>query len=75
MYFILPVWLAAGWLCHRAFHDRRKRTTDPSSYVCGSRHPLLEETFLEVNALIIALMIVKFFVHEATAMGDVSYAT
>ena len=31
--------------------------------------------FLEVNALIIAVMILTFFVHEATAMRDVRYAT
>lgn len=37
--------------------------------------PLLAAMFLDVNALIILIMIVTFFVHEATAMWDVSYAT
>ncbi|TGS50197.1 diguanylate cyclase, partial [bacterium M00.F.Ca.ET.179.01.1.1] len=37
--------------------------------------PLLAAMFLEVNALVIAVMIVAFFVHEATAMWDVRYAT
>jgi hypothetical protein len=36
--------------------------------------PLLAAIFLEVNAGIIALMIVAFFIHEATALWDVSYA-
>jgi hypothetical protein len=37
--------------------------------------PLLAAMFLEVNALIIAAMIVAYFIHEATALWDVSYAT
>jgi GNAT superfamily N-acetyltransferase len=36
--------------------------------------PLLAALFLEINALIIALMIVAFLAHEATALWDVSYA-
>lgn len=36
--------------------------------------PLLAAIFLEINALIIALMIVMFLVHEATAFWDVRYA-
>ncbi|MDR6303339.1 hypothetical protein GGQ85_001022 [Nitrobacter vulgaris] len=31
--------------------------------------------FLDINGLIIAFMIVMFFVHEVTALWDVSYAT
>jgi hypothetical protein len=37
--------------------------------------PLLAAMFLDINGLIIAFMIVMFFVHEATALWDVSYAT
>jgi hypothetical protein len=37
--------------------------------------PLLAAMFLEVNALIIAVMILAFFLHEATALWDVGYAT
>ncbi|TGQ96491.1 diguanylate cyclase, partial [Mesorhizobium sp. M1C.F.Ca.ET.204.01.1.1] len=82
MYFILPVWLIAGfadWLCHRATHIE---------YTTGAKEslihllmfaevgiPLPAAMFLEVNALVIAVMIVTFFVHEATAMWDVRYAT
>jgi hypothetical protein len=82
MYFILPVWLAAGfadWLCHRASHI--ESTTGAKESLIHLLMfvevgiPLLVAMFLEINALIIALMIVMFFVHEATAMWDVSYAT
>jgi len=30
--------------------------------------------FLDVNALVLALMIISFFVHEGTAYWDVVYA-
>lgn len=36
--------------------------------------PLLAALFLEINALILGLMIAAFFIHEATALWDVSYA-
>lgn len=36
--------------------------------------PLLAALFFQINALIIALMIVAFLAHEATALWDVSYA-
>jgi hypothetical protein len=37
--------------------------------------PLLAAMFLNISAFIIAVMILMFFVHEATAMWDVIYAT
>ncbi|OBR46151.1 diguanylate cyclase [Paraburkholderia tropica] len=79
---VLPTWIAAGfadWACHRA--TRIERTT-------GSREsllhlamlvevgiPLLAALFLEVNALVFALMVFAFIAHEATALWDVSLAT
>ncbi len=81
MYFVLPVWLAAGfadWLCHRA--TRIESTTGAKESVIHLLMfaevglPLLAAIFLEINAGIILLMIVAFFVHEATALWDVSYA-
>jgi hypothetical protein len=36
--------------------------------------PLLACLFLEINALVIATMIIGFLAHEATALWDVSYA-
>ncbi|CCV05678.1 conserved membrane hypothetical protein [Mesorhizobium metallidurans STM 2683] len=82
MYFVLPVWLIAGfadWLCHRASHI--ESTTGAKESLIHLLMfvevgiPLLAAMFLEINALIIATMIVAFLVHEATAMWDVRYAT
>lgn len=82
MYFLLPVWLIAGfadWLCHRASHI--ESTTGAKESLIHLLMfvevgiPLLAAMFLDVNALVIAIMIVAFFIHEATAMWDVHYAT
>ncbi|MBW9103008.1 diguanylate cyclase [Paraburkholderia phenoliruptrix] len=81
MYFVLPVWLAAGfadWLCHRATHI--ESTTGAKESVIHLLMfaevgvPLLAAIFFEINAGIILLMIVAFLAHEATALWDVSYA-
>jgi hypothetical protein len=81
MYFILPVWLLAGcadWLCHRASHIETTTGAKESMLhllmFAEIGIPLLAAIFLQINAGIIALMIVAFFVHEATALWDVSYA-
>jgi hypothetical protein len=81
MYFILPVWLLAGcadWLCHRASHIETTSGAKESMLhllMCAEIGvPLLAAIFLQINAGIIALMIAAFFVHEATALWDVSYA-
>ncbi|MER9301892.1 diguanylate cyclase [Mesorhizobium sp. M0293] len=82
MYFVLPLWLIAGfadWLCHRASHI--ESTTGAKESLIHLLMfvevgiPLLAAMFLEVNALIIATMLAAFVAHEATAMWDVSYAT
>jgi hypothetical protein len=81
MYFVLPLWLVAGfadWLCHRASHI--ESTTGPKESLLHLLMfgevgiALLAGIFLQINALVIALMILVFFVHEATALWDVSYA-
>jgi hypothetical protein len=81
LYFILPLWLAAGfadYLCHRA-----SRIELTSGYKESLIHllmfaevaiPLLAAIFLEINALVIAVMIVGFIVHQLTALWDVAYA-
>jgi len=81
MYFVLPVWLAAGfadYLCHRA-----SSIESTSGWRESLLHllqfgemaiPTLMAIFLEINALIIAVMIVCLIAHEATAIWDVSYA-
>jgi hypothetical protein len=81
LYFILPLWLAAGladYLCHRA-----SNIAHTSGYKESLIHllmfaeiaiPLLAALFLDINALIILLMIAGFVVHQLTALWDVSYA-
>jgi hypothetical protein len=81
MYFVLPLWLIAGfsdWLCHRATHI--ETTSGPKESVLHLLQftevgiPLLAAIFLQINAGIIAFMIVMFLAHEATAFWDVSYS-
>ena len=81
MYFILPLWLAAGfadWLCHRASHIETTSGAKESIFhlimLAEMGLPLLAAIFLQVNAGIIAFMIAAFFLHEITALWDVSYA-
>ncbi|WP_225769922.1 hypothetical protein [Inquilinus sp. Marseille-Q2685] len=81
LYFILPLWFVAGladWLCHRATSIEATTGAKESlihllmfAEVAVS---LLAALFLEINALVIALMIVAFLAHEATALWDVGYA-
>jgi hypothetical protein len=82
MYFILPLWLVAGfadWLCHRASHIETTSGAKESLLhllmFAEIGLLLLAAVSLDINGLIIAFMIVMFFVHEATALWDVSYAT
>lgn len=81
MYFVVPLWLLAGfadWLCHRASHI--ETTSGPKESVLHLLQfaevgvALLAALFLEINAGVLAFMIVMFFVHEATALWDVRYA-
>jgi hypothetical protein len=81
MYFILPVWLLAGfadWLCHRASHIETTSGAKESMLhlllFAEIGLPLLAAIFLQINAGIIAFMIVAFLIHEATSLWDVSYA-
>jgi ABC-type spermidine/putrescine transport system permease subunit I len=81
MYFVLPVWLAAGfadYLCHRAasieLTSGWKETLLHLLQLVEMAIPTLAAIFLEINALVIATMIVCLLAHEATAIWDVSYA-
>lgn len=81
MYFILPVWLVAGfadWLCHRAAHIEATTGAKESLLhlimFAEMGLPLLAVIFLQVNAGIIAFMMAAFFLHQATSLWDVSYA-
>lgn len=81
MYFILPLWLAAGfadYLCHRTAdieHTSGWRESVLHLMQFGEMAvPILAAMFLEINALVIAVMIICFLLHELTAFWDVSYA-
>ena len=82
MYFVLPLWLLAGfadWLCHRASHIAttagRKKSLIHLAMLIEMAIPVTAAMALEVNALIILVMIVCWIVHEATAVGDVIYTS
>ena len=82
MYFVLPLWLAAGfsdYLCHRASHIERtsgwRESVLPLLQLVEMGIPVLAALFLEINAAIIVLMILCFFLHQATALWDLYYAT
>jgi hypothetical protein len=81
MYFVLPVWLAAGfadYCCHRVASIEStsgwKESLLHLLMFVEMAIPTLAAIFLEINALIIAIMIVSLIAHEATAIWDVSYA-
>ncbi|HEX4195977.1 MAG TPA: hypothetical protein VHZ26_00910 [Caulobacteraceae bacterium] len=81
MYFIVPLWLAAGvadWLCHR-----RAKIQSNASYPESLLHllmlaeigaPVLIVLFFQVDALVLAIGAAAFVAHEATAFWDVAYA-
>jgi hypothetical protein len=82
MYFVLPLWLAAGladWFCHRA--TRIEVTAGPRESVfhlllLGEMAvPVILALFFEINALLIAMMITALALHELTAWFDLRYAT
>lgn len=81
MYFILPLWLLAGfadWLCHRA--SNIATTAGPKESMIHllmfveMAIPVTAAMQFEVNALILWIMLVCLIVHEVTAVWDVTYA-
>jgi hypothetical protein len=81
MYFILPLWLVAGfadYLCHRATNiattSGAKESLLHLLQFGEMALPILFAMFLEINALFFAGAIVCFLAHEATALWDVRYA-
>ncbi|MEG3766871.1 diguanylate cyclase [Alteromonas sp. 14N.309.X.WAT.G.H12] len=82
MYFIVPLWLLAGladWFCHRHSHIASTAGLKESAIhllmFIEVGIPLLMALFLDINALVIVVSVVLFFVHELTALWDVSYAS
>jgi hypothetical protein len=81
LYFILPLWLAAGfadYLCHRAssieLTTGYKESLIHLLMFSEVAVPLLAAIFFEINALVIALMIAGFIAHQLTALWDVTFA-
>jgi hypothetical protein len=81
MYFVLPLWLAAGfadYLCHRASHIETTTGAKESLLhllqFAEMAVPILAAMFFQINALVILVMIVAFILHEATALWDLHYA-
>ncbi|NOV22619.1 diguanylate cyclase [Cupriavidus necator] len=82
MYGLVPLWLLAGlgdWLCHRATQIERNAGVAESLLhmlmLAEVGLPLLLVLFLEVNALVIAVVLAALVVHEVTAWWDVHYAS
>lgn len=80
-YFVIPLWLVSGltdWWCHRRTdieHTTGMKETSIHLLMLGeAAFPVMAGLFLEIDAPVLSLMIASFFVHEATAMWDVSYA-
>lgn len=82
LYAVIPAWLCAGladWACHRATEIETTGGTKESllhiAQLSEVGVPLLLALFFEINALIIATMIVGLILHQATAMWDVRWAS
>ena len=80
-YFVVPVWTAArvaDWLCHRASDIQHTTGTKESLIhllmLTETALPIVAGLLLDIDPLILSVMIAAFFLHEATAMWDVSYA-
>jgi hypothetical protein len=81
LYYIVPLWLAAGiadWVCHRATGIERTTGAKESLLhllmLAEVSLPVLAGLFLEITPPVLGLMLASFFLHEATALWDVSYA-
>ncbi|WP_343628258.1 diguanylate cyclase [Roseateles sp.] len=82
MVFVIPVWLLAGvadWICHRAADIGHTAGAKESLIhllmFAEVGVPVLAGLFLEINALVLAVMLIAFLAHEATALWDVRYAS
>jgi hypothetical protein len=81
MYFVLPLWLLAGfadYLCHRASNiattSGPKETLIHLAMLIEMAIPVTAAMALEVNSLIILIMMICWAMHEVTAVGDVFFA-
>lgn len=81
LYVILPLWVLTGLIDY--FLHKRTQIEETSGTKESILHflqlgeagvPLVLALLFEVNALIVAVMLVALIVHEATALWDVTYA-
>jgi hypothetical protein len=79
-YFIVPLWIIAGtadWACHRYTGIERNAGTRESIFhlimLAQVGVPVCAALFLEINALVIALIIVALVAHQLTALFDLRY--
>lgn len=79
--FALPLWMLMGfgdYLCHRATQIERtsglKESLLHALMLVEMGVPVVLCLYFEVNALVLLLMILTFFIHEATALWDIAYA-
>jgi hypothetical protein len=81
MYLIFPLWLLAGfadYFCHRASRiETTSGLKESLLHVAGFGEvalPVFAALFLQVNALILAVMFIGVLLHEAMIIWDVGYA-
>lgn len=82
LYAVPPLWIGAGtvdWICHRAAHIEstagRKESLIHLLMQIELGLPVLACLFLEVTPPVLALSILSFILHQATAYWDLSYAS
>ncbi|HEU5047257.1 MAG TPA: hypothetical protein VFT64_05365 [Rickettsiales bacterium] len=81
LYALIPVWLAVGvldWWCHKkAGIEHTSGTRESILHLLmfiEAGIALLAGLFLEINALVLAFMLVLLMLHELTAIWDLEYA-
>lgn len=81
LYVVMPIWLLAGiadYFCHRASDIAHTSGWRESlihvAMLVQAGTPVLLGLFLEINASVIAVMVVAFVAHELTAHADLAFA-
>ncbi len=81
MWFVMPLWLAAGladWFCHRGsaieVTTGVKESLIHLAMLMEAAVPVLMGMFLEISSPVLAIMIAAFGLHDLTALWDVTYA-
>lgn len=82
LFFIFPLWIVAGltdYLLHRRTRIEENAGTKESLLhavqLCEVGIPIVVALFFDINALIFVVLLTGLFLHEITALWDVSYAS